>query len=261
LEALMLTPLYDPANGPMRVVGLMSGSGSNLRRILEHEQRLAATPEGCPFTVVAIFSDRADSQAAAIGADFDRPVVIRDLRAFYHARNKSRRDLELRAEYDRQTVVALAPYRATVAAFAGYMSIATRPLIDAFVGVNVHPADLAVEREGRRVYVGDHAVRDAIVDGCTHIHATTHLIEPVVDGGRLLMISEPVAVDIPENLSLERKDDLRAIEDHNQERLKEGGDWRIFPATLDALARGDFAADEQGRLHYQGAPIPKGLRM
>ena len=34
------TPLYDPHNGVMRIAGFMSGSGTNLRRILEYEREL-----------------------------------------------------------------------------------------------------------------------------------------------------------------------------------------------------------------------------
>jgi folate-dependent phosphoribosylglycinamide formyltransferase PurN len=255
----MVTALHDPANGPMRVVGLMSGSGSNLRRILEHQQRLDEQG-GSPYRVVVLFSDRADSQATAIGRDFDLPVVIRDIRAYYAARKTPRRDMALREQYDRETVAALAPFSATVAAYAGYMSVASRPLVDAFIGVNVHPADLSVLREGRRVYVGDHAVRDAILARETSIRASTHLVEHEVDGGRLLLISAPCPVCIPEGRDLSSPSDLAAIEACNQERLKEIGDWVIFPATLEALARGHIAADPSGLLHYKGDPIPNGLR-
>ena len=64
--------LHDPQEGEMRVAGLMSGSGTNLRRILEF-QREMQNEGGCPFRVVVIFSDRLDSNATRIGADFDLP--------------------------------------------------------------------------------------------------------------------------------------------------------------------------------------------
>ena len=139
----MLRPLHDPATGALRVAGLISGSGSNLRRILEHRRALASSRGRAPFDVVVVFSDTWNSRAAELGRDFDLPVVVRDIAAFYAARGAPRRDLALRAEYDAATVEALRPFGARVAAYAGYMSIATRPLIDAFLGVNVHPADLA----------------------------------------------------------------------------------------------------------------------
>ena len=257
----MLKALHDPQDGVLYVVGLMSGSGTNLRRILEHEQNLNTEGGGSPFRIVAIFSDRADSQASAIGKDFDRPVLIRDIGAFYRQRGRPRNDLVLRAEFDAATVAMLSPFKARAAVYAGYMSIATKPLIEAFLGINVHPADLAVELDGRRCYVGDHAVRDAIVAGETVLRATTHLIEPEVDGGRLLMRSPAINVELPEGIELSTTEGRAKAESHNQERLKRAGDWVVFPATLEALARGRFAQDEQGRLYFDGQPAFKGVAL
>lgn len=252
----MRTPLYDPACGPMRVVGLMSGSGSNLRRLCE-----AAVAEGSAYRIVAIFSDTRESQAPAIGADFSIPVLIHDKRAYYRVRGKPLRDLAVRAAYDAETVAMLAPFAAVCAAYAGYMSIATTPLIRAFLGVNVHPADLAIRTaDGRRRYVGDHAVRDALAAGETTLRSTTHLIEAEVDGGGLLMRSAVLPVEWPEGPTSD-PEGLRRAEAHNQARLKERGDWQVFPRTLDAIARGRFTRDESGRLYFDDVPYPDGLAL
>lgn len=256
----MLTAIHDPASGPMRVAGLMSGSGTNLRRILERQHELASE-KNSPFEVVVIFSDNAASQANTIGRDFDIPVVTRDIGAFYKKRARPRSDLQLRAEFDRATVKALAPFQATVAAYAGYMSIVTEALIEAFLGINVHPADLSVMDGDRRKYTGDHAVRDAILAGEGSIRSCTHIIETEVDGGRLMMISPPLEVKIPDGLDLSNPDHHAEIEDDNQERLKEAGDWLVFPRTLEEIARGRFALDEMGQLHFNAEPIPAGLRL
>ena len=55
--------------------------------------------------------------------------------------------------------------------------------------------------------------------------------------------------------------DLAEAESYNQERLKENGDWIIFPKTIEYIARGRFGQDESGLLYYNGEPIPKGLRL
>ena len=44
-----------------------------------------------------------------------------------------------------------------------------------------------------------------------------------------------------------------------QNRLKEHGDWVIYPRTIDGLARGDFARDGNGLIHYKGVPKPNGI--
>jgi len=257
----MLKPLHDPANGPLRVAGFMSGSGTNLRRILEFERERRRRGERPSFEVVVIFSDNAQSQAAAIGADFDLPVVIRDLAGYYRARGLPRKDMKAREQFDAETVRALAPFAVKAVAYAGYMSIATRPLIDAWLGVNVHPADLSIERDGRRVFVGAHAVRDAIQAGEAMIASTTHIVEAVVDGGRLLMISPPLPVEWPAGTRPGDAAALAAVADHNQERLKRAGDWVIFPRTLHFIGLGRFAQDEQGRLYFDGEPTPKGHKI
>jgi phosphoribosylglycinamide formyltransferase-1 len=258
----MLTPLHDPSMGVLRVAGLMSGSGTNIRKIIEHQRTLQTKEGASPFEVVVLFTDRVESQAVQIGKDYDLPVVVRDLEAFCRSRGASRRDMAVRRLFDEETVRALSPYGVRVAAYGGYMSIATEPLIEAFIGINVHPADLSIENpDGTRKYTGDHAVRDAILAGERTLRSSTHLIEPEVDGGRLLMISAPMEVMLLPEWDLSRAEDLKAAESYNQERLKKAGDWVIFPRTIEEIARGGFQWDESGNLYHRGRPIPKGLKL
>ena len=285
-----LQPLHDPLEGVLRVVGLMSGKGSNLQKILEWGEILRKKRGKAVYQVVAIFSDTFDSKASEIGKEFDIPVIIRDLKGFYAQRGKHRGDLKLREEFDRETIKALSPFEAKVAIYAGYMSIATQPLVDAYLGVNVHPADLSIEVEGKRKYVGSHAVRDAIVAGETSLCSTTHMVESVVDGGRILMISPPLPVvmeelfapkDTDKDTDIDTTTDpatatglspepapeaaartvVAAIAQEYQERLKRAGDWIIFPRTLQYIAEGRYAQDEEGKLFFDGQPIPHGFRL
>jgi folate-dependent phosphoribosylglycinamide formyltransferase PurN len=254
------TPLYEPDAGVMRVAGFMSGSGTNLRRILEY-QRSMESEMGCPFRVVAIFSDSSSSNAAKIGTDYDLPVVTRDIAAYYKARGKKKRDLTIRPGFDEATVRALQPFKISVVAYAGYMSIASPILTSTYVGVNVHPADLSIEEHGRRKYVGDHAVRDAILAGEKTIASTTHIVSDAVDGGRILMISPPVEVRVPPGADLGDKSTLARVESENQDRLKEAGDWVVFPMTLRYVAEGRYTVGDKGRLFFDGEAIPKGYRL
>jgi hypothetical protein len=47
------------------------------------------------------------SKAAEIGRDYDRPVVIRDIRAFYRARGRKKSDLSLRPDSHFKPIVAV----------------------------------------------------------------------------------------------------------------------------------------------------------
>ena len=258
---MALKKLYHPESGRMRVAGLMSGSGSNLRKIVENGKRLEAEQGRSPYEVVVIFSDNLTSNAEKIGKDYGIPVVVRDLGAFYKNRGKPRRNLSVRAEFDYGTVEALRPFNIDVAAYAGYMSIATDSLINAFLGVNVHPADLSVTDGTKRKYTGDHAVRDAILTGEKQLRASTHIIESQVDYGRILMISSPLVVNLSEGFDRNNRDQVNFISDQHQNRLKEIGDWIVFPKTLEYLADGRYSQDEQGSLYFDNKPIPQGVRL
>ncbi len=256
-----LKPLHDPEDGPLRIIGLMSGSGTNLRKILEHQEKMKEQAGKYLFQMVAIFSDNHQSQAPEIGKDYDLPVVIHDLGAFYKKSNAPRSNLNLRRKFDQMTVKMLSPFKATVAAYGGYMSLATKPLIQAFIGVNVHPADLSVELNGKRKWTGGHAVKDQISAGEKFLRSSTHLIEPECDLGKIFIISNPMPVEIPPGTDLKDPGQLQKISDFNQDRLKELGDWIVFPKTLEEISRGNFQTDESGKFYYQDRPIPGGIRL
>ncbi len=261
-EENKLQKLYDPRNGQMRVAGLMSGSGSNLRKIIEYERKLTQEQGKSPYKMVVIFSDTGDSKAGVIGEEYDIPVVTHDIHEFYAARRRPRHDMALREEFDAETVVALSPFGAQAAAYGGYMSIATRPLIDAFLGVNVHPADLSITNpDGSRKYRGDHAVRDAILAGEKELKSSTHIIETEVDGGRILIVSSPLEVKLGADFKRDDKEKVRMAAEQHQTLLKECGDWVIFPRTLHYIAEGRFAQDEKGALYFDGKQIPNGVQI
>ena len=196
------------------------------------------------------------------GREHGIQVLTRNIKAFYKERGKPRRDLEVRAEFDRGTVNVLKPFEVDVIAYAGYMSIATQILIDAFLGVNVHPADLTIlDNKGKRKYTGDHAVRDAILAGEKKLRSTTHIVEPRVDYGRILMVSRSVYVqNLPSGFP-KNEDDRDYVSSRHQDRLKEIGDWVIFPRTLEFIADGRYSQDKQGNLYFDNRPIPNGLKL
>ncbi len=255
-----LRPLHDPGDGVLLAAGFMSGSGTNLRRILEHQKRLESAG-GCPFRVAVVFSDSRGGSAVEIGADFGVPVITRDISDWYAERGRPRRDLSIRGEYDEETVRDIGSYGVRCIVYAGYMSLVSDLLLGSYLGLNVHPSDLSIEKDGRRRFTGDHAVRDAILAGERTIRSTTHIVEGTVDGGRILAISAPLEVLVPSGADLSDPAVLRAVEKDNQDRLKQHGDWVIFPATVEGVARGRFAADASGLLHFDGQPIPKGARL
>lgn len=265
---MSVSPIFDPqAQGrPMRVAGFMSGSGTNLIRLIELQTELAAEPQGSPFRVEFIFSDRSDGQCRgeAIALEAGIPYFSYDIRRF-HARRGLKRSvvgqegLAARREYDQVAGRLLKAFGVDLIALGGYMSFIT------FTGcINVHPADLAVQNpNGSRRLVGDDAVLDAIVDGQTELRSSTILTDLGVDSGPLLMVSQPLPVELDrplDELQADR-DLLRQAADEHQERLKERGDWVIFPRTIQYIAEGRFGLDDDGRVYFDGRPVPEGVRL
>ncbi|MFQ5531852.1 MAG: formyltransferase family protein, partial [Candidatus Nanoarchaeia archaeon] len=215
------------------------------------------------YMVSVIFSDNPRSNAMKIGEEYGIPVVEHDIKLFYQSKGKPITDMGVREEFDGWTVESLGRFDVDVVAYAGYMKVVTQPLMDAFLGVNVHPADLSLTGvDGVRKYRGAHAVKDALVAGEREIRSTTHIVESEVDGGRILMVSPPVRVDLPMGFDLGNKKGVEHIAERYQDRLKEVGDWVVFPKTLEYMADGKFLQDEEtGELYFDDKPIPKGYRL
>jgi folate-dependent phosphoribosylglycinamide formyltransferase PurN len=264
---MKLTPLHDPKDGKLRVAGLMSGSGSNLRKIIGHEREL----NNPPYEVCCIFSDDSTSKAAEIGAEFGLPVIYRDVFAFYKARDKPIKDMKVREEFDIETARVLDLYGAQCAAFAGYMRIATEKLTKSFISVNVHPGDLSVVDGNVRKYTGDNAVEKALRDGAKELRSSTILLESAVtegkinsskvDCGKIFMISQPLEVRLDADVGMMEKSTLKKAIDEHQSKLKEAGDWKIFPLTLQYIAEGRYARDEKNNLYFDGKLIPSGIKL
>jgi acetyltransferase len=235
----------------MRVVGLISGSGKSLVTVIE-QQLDSEKQSGSPYEVVAIFSDNPKSKAEEIGKQYRIPVVIRDISAYYSERGVKITDKKLREEFDTETVKALSPYKAHVALYAGYVWATTAPLVNAYIGINVHPADLSIEKDGKRAYSGAYGVKDAFTAGEKTVASTAHLVTTLVDGGPILMISRSIPVDWGKKSFEElEKECLNLL---NQEARK------LFPKVVMALAEGNFQRDENGLIYYRNIPIPKGYR-
>jgi phosphoribosylglycinamide formyltransferase 1 len=267
----MMKKLYDPENGQMMVAGLMSGSGSNIEKLIEHEQCLTENGKS-PYMMGVIFTDNPDSNANNLCSRYGIPVFVSDMKKFYAKRGKPITDLAAREEFDVNTTKILKDFGVDAVACGGYMKRITAPLLKAFLCVNVHPADLSIMDGDKRKYTGDHAVLDAIMSGERYLHSTTHLLDDEVDHGRILMVSPGIQVEWPSNLTHKIRKSMRKyllgrnqeenaakvirlykeIADVNQDRLKKEGDWVIFPKTIQAIAEGRYSEDENGKIFLDG---------
>lgn len=249
----MLTPIYDSTKGKMRVAGLVSGSGSSFRTIFEQQIEMLAKGV-CPYEVVAIFTDNPKSKAFDMEKEFRVPVLLNDIRAYYEKRGKKITDKQVREEYDRETIKLFEPLKPDFLAYSGYVWATTAPIVNAYIGVNAHPADLSIEKDGRRAYAGANGVKDALLGGENEVRSSLHLVTTQVDGGPILLISGPVPVDKNSGMSLDEASRfyLKPLNDMTR---------KLFPRVVKDIAEGTYRRDEKGLLYYGDSPVPKGVRL
>lgn len=263
-------PLFDPRlKRPMRVACFMSGSGTNVRKIIQHQILLEKERGKPPFKVVVIFTDNPEkSNARIIAEEYGIPFEFNDIEKFY--KGKSVRDMKLREEFDEKTLGLIGAYKPDIIALGGYAWWITKPILSTYIVVNVHPADLSVKgKDGKRKYVGLHHVppMKAILAGEKYLHSSTHIATEKQDGGPILVISKPLQVELPYGISLkdlrkpENKQFLIRLCKEHQDKLKRVGDWEIFPLTLQWIAEGRFAIDERMNVYFDGTLIKDGYRI
>ena len=264
---MCVKPIFDPAKArrPMRVAAFMSGSGTNIRKLLEYQKHLKEREGTPPFEVIFIFSDRSDGvcQGESIAYEYGLPYFSYDIRMFHKLRGLKRNiltpeGLAARKQYDRIAQNLVEAFEIDVIALGGYMSYITLKRC-----INVHPADLSIlTPEGKRKYTGHRCVHDAIAAGETELRASTLWTDEGVDTGPLLMVSDPLPVQLPRPLKelLEDPVAFEKVAIEHQERLKKIGDWKIFPRTVELVARGRFALDENNNVYIDGKPVPNGYR-
>ena len=260
----------------------MSGSGSNITKLLELQGTLEARTDGSPFRVCVLVTDTSDPErcnARSIAKRHrDLPVVELDLRAFYRQRGMEKTSLmtpqgfRIREEWTEELWRRLQPHRPDLGAFGGFEPLSN--ICRHFPCVNVHPGDLSVMRDGKPYLVGLHTIpiKRAILAGLSELRTTTILATPYterleMDEGPVLMISEPLKIELPSGVSVQdlekpgKAEMLENLAKRHQARLKEAGDWKVFPLTIQLVAEGRFGLDEAGRVTFDHQPLDRGLRL
>ncbi|MFJ7748773.1 phosphoribosylglycinamide formyltransferase [Arthrobacter sp. NPDC097144] len=149
----------------MRIVVLVSGTGSNLQAVLD-----------------AVAAGTLDVEIAAVGAD--RPGTLgvqRAAEAGYDTFVVNFRDYAVRSEWNLALTDKVASYAPDLVLSSGFMRIVDEHFIKTFEGcyLNTHPALLPS-------FPGAHGVRDALAYGVKVTGCTVHIADAGVDTGPIL---------------------------------------------------------------------------
>ncbi|MDR3343672.1 MAG: acetate--CoA ligase family protein [Treponema sp.] len=250
----MLTPIYNPGTGKLSVIGYASGSGDTLWKALELQKDMESRGVECPFEVAGVFASKKDAKAIAAADQFGVPCAVLDIKDFYKKRRKPLSDKDVRREFDEEALKLIRPMKAQAILLAGYVWATTDCLLDEYLIINVHPADLSIMKDGKRAYAGGDGVGAALAAKEPFLCSSAHLATRQVDGGPLLMISEKIPVDY--TLHAHDEDRMR----HYLKLVNEQS--RLVGArTLFEVASGNFAQDTGGAVFYKGKAVPMGIRV
>ncbi|MBM6621594.1 phosphoribosylglycinamide formyltransferase [Micrococcaceae bacterium RIT802] len=149
----------------MRIVVLVSGTGSNLQAVID-----------------AVASGELDIEIAAVGADrADTGGVERSAAAGIETFQVPFRDYADRSAWNHALTQKCLSYEPDYVVSSGFMRIVGEEFIAAFDGtyINTHPALLPA-------FPGAHGVRDALAYGVKVTGCTVHIADAGVDTGPIL---------------------------------------------------------------------------
>ena len=172
----------------LSIVVLISGSGSNLRALLE-----ACDNPLFPAKILAVGSDKA-AEGLSHAEEYGVPTFVVEPELF-DSRDQWSEVLLRNVQYHNPDLVVLAGFMKVLP--AGFVSALSPNLI------NMHPSLLPA-------FPGAHAVRDAINAGASVTGATVHIVDAGVDTGPVLVQREvAVASGISES---DLHEQIKAIE-------------------------------------------------
>ena len=155
----------------MRIVVMVSGSGTNLQSILD-----------------SVAAGDLNATVLAVGADKPCLGIERAAAAGIETFLVEPSNYDTREAWNRALEEKIASYGADYIIFAGFMRIVDAQLVDRFKNriINTHPALLPS-------FPGAHGVRDALAHGVKVTGTTVHLVDSGIDTGPILA---QVAVDV-----------------------------------------------------------------
>ncbi len=190
-------------SSPLRIVVLVSGTGSNLRAIAD-----AIDGGECRAELVGVVSDKKKAAALEFAANRGVPVAAVPLRKG-----------DDRDAWNISLAEQIASFEPELVVLAGFMRIVGAPILDRFKGrvINLHPSLLPA-------FPGHDATEQAVgarvrISGCT-----VHVVDSGVDSGPIIaQTAVPVlSEDTPETL-------------HARIQVQE---HRLLPIVIDWIATG-----------------------
>jgi len=159
-----------PAGAIRPIVILISGSGSNMRSLVETAER-EDWAERLKAQVVAVISNRPDAKGLDWARSAGLVTQVLDHRGF-----------DSREAFDAALMRLIDGHQPALVLLAGFMRILTPDFVEHYQGrlINIHPSVLPA-------FPGLHTHRRALEAGCGFAGATVHQVTAALDHGPILV--------------------------------------------------------------------------
>jgi len=172
------------ATTSIRVVVLISGSGSNLQALIDGQ-----AAGDLPIEIVAVISNRPDVYGLTRAAQANIPTLLLDHKAF-----------ENRDAFDQQLMKMIDDFQPDLVVLAGFMRILTPQFTQHYLGkmLNIHPSLLPK-------FQGLHTHQRALDANETHHGVTVHFVTAELDGGPSVIQASVPIIDGDDASSLAKR--------------------------------------------------------
>ena len=198
------------ADDPLRCAILISGSGSGMQAMLEHQQN----PD-CMHITAVVVSNKSGAKGIERAENLHVPTVV--IEASLDLEGDERR-----ISHELEIEQVLLDYEVELVILSGYMRLLSPQFVARWEGkiLNIHPSLLPD-------FPGAHAHRDVIASGANKSGCTVHYVDAGMDTGEIIAQCE---VEVfPED-----------TEETLAARVKQF-EHILYPMVVDAIAGGDFS--------------------
>ncbi len=209
------------ADTPLRIVVLISGSGSNLQALID------ATNNGpVDATIEAVISNKKDAYGLERAAKAGIPGLVLEHQNF-----------SSREAFDAELANLIDRYEPDLVVLAGFMRILSQNFVQRYLGklVNIHPSLLPR-------YPGLHTHQRALESGDKDHGASIHFVIPELDAGPVLLQG---VIRIQEG---ESADQLAS-------RILRQVEHKIYPKAISWIAQGRVQF-QSGKVYLDKEPLP-----
>ncbi len=210
-------------NKPLKIFICFSGSASSWRYLQEHDPEYNKN-----YIVVGALTDKKQASAISLFEKANIPCIPFDYKEWSKYIAVSDKEVRRGLYFEDVTKAIMAIANPDLMILSGFMRIVSENFWKEFFVINVHPADLSIEENGKRKYIGDDAVTLALLAGEKETRSTVHEVNGVVDGGPIICMSEPLLVE------------KGCIAKDHQEKMKSACDGPAMQKAIQMIISGKY---------------------